>query len=194
MSHLPLKSFIIISVVIIVFLFDDLTISLVYERDAILRGEFWRFFTCHIVHFSVWHASLNIIVFAFTGWIIEKKGYPGYGLLVFVMSFGVGVSLILFEPDMQFYGGLSGIAHGALIYLALFGLEDSKSWRDFSRLILVLVLIKAVVELYMESSLTYADMRFRPVPLSHMTGIIMAIMQFYILKLIVYKHRIRELK
>ena len=194
MLILPIKSFVIISFVVIIFLFDNLTIFLVYDRDAILEGELWRLFTGHLVHFSVWHASLNIIVFAIAGWIIESKGYPGYGLLMLLISFVIGISLILFEPDMKFYGGLSGIAYGTLIYLTLFGLEESKPWCNVSRLIFILVLIKAVSELYFDSSLTNLDMKFHPVPLSHMIGILMAVIQFYIYKLIVYRHRILQLK
>ncbi len=192
--HLPLKSSVLISIIIIVFLFEHLATYLVYDRSAILEGELWRLLTCHLVHFSFWHVSLNIIVFGITGWIIEKKRYPGYGMLIFLMSFVISISLILFEPDMKLYGGLSGIAYGTLTYLTLFGLEYSKKWHSLSRLIFVLVLFKAVVELYLNNTFTNVDMSFRPVPLSHFIGVLVAIMQFYFFKLIIYKHRSLEIK
>jgi rhomboid family GlyGly-CTERM serine protease len=115
-SHLPVVSSIIIVISLFVYLFDSLSMMLVYERDAILDGEFWRVFSGHLVHFSGLHFSFNIIALGVTGWIIEKRGYPGFGLLVLMMSFVIGVSMMALKPNMQFYGGLSGIAHGALVY------------------------------------------------------------------------------
>ncbi|MEA3374425.1 MAG: rhombosortase [Campylobacterota bacterium] len=190
--HLPLKSFTIVIIVLLAFIIDDLTFLLIYERDAILDGELWRLFTSHFIHFSELHLGLNIMAFGIIGWIMEERSYPGYALLIFLMSFLIGVGMILFKPDMQYYGGLSGIAHGALVYLALFGLEESKPWNKVSYLVLASVLIKVGIELFTGNLLTYATETFIPIPLSHMIGIFVALSQFYILKIFGYRQVVAE--
>lgn len=180
--HLPVVSSIIIVISLFVYLFDGLSSMFIYDRDVILDGEFWRLITGHFVHFSGLHFSFNIIAFGITGWIIEKRAYPGFGMLVLIMAFVIGVSMIVLKPDMQFYGGLSGISHGALIYLALFGLREAKPWNTISWVILLFVPIKVGIEMFTGGLLAYRAETFVPVPLSHLMGVVVAFLQFYILK------------
>lgn len=185
--HLPIISIFIIAISLVAYIFDAVSSILIYERDAILDGEYWRVLSGHFVHFTGLHLSFNIIVFGVTGWIIEERGYPGYSLLIFLMAFTIGISLMILKPDMQFYGGLSGIAHGSLVYLALFGLKESYLWNRMSWLILIFVPIKMGTEMFVGSSLAYSTETFVPVALSHLIGVVVAFAQFYILKTIEWK-------
>jgi len=185
-SHLPLLSFAMIAFSLLAYLFDEIALLAVYDRTAILDGELWRLLSGHFVHFSGLHFSFNIIAFGITGGVIEKRAYPGFGLLLMMTAAAIGASMILLEPDMRFYGGLSGIAHGALLYLALFGLYESRPWNKLSRLILLVVPIKVGIELYSGASLAYSTEAFVPVPLSHLVGVIVAFLQFFMLKTLGY--------
>ncbi len=182
--HLPIISIFIIAIALAAYIFDTMSSTLIYDRDAILDGEYWRVLSGYFVHFSGLHLSFNVIAFGVTGWIIEERGYPGYSLLIFMMAFTIGVSLMVLKPDMKLYGGLSGIAHGSLVYLALFGLKESYFWNRMSWLILVFVPIKIGTEIVIGSSLAYSTETFVPIALSHLIGVVVALTQFYILQTI----------
>ena len=92
---------------------------------------------------------------------------------------------MLMEPAMRYYGGLSGLACGAIYYLALFGLGESKFWRRFSLLILLIVPLKIFFEIYSRKSiLPYGDpLNFITMPLSHVLGILTAAFLFFTIKI-----------
>ena len=185
-AHLPILSVTILVVSLLAYLFDEIALLSVYDRTAIVEGEFWRLLSGNIVHFSGLHFSFNMIAFGIIGWIIEKRGYRGFALLILMTAVAIGASMILLKPDMQFYGGLSGIAHGAFVYLALFGLHESGPWSKLSRLILLVVPVKVGIELFSGASLAYSSEVFVPVPLSHLVGVAVAFLQFYMLKRLGY--------
>jgi rhomboid family GlyGly-CTERM serine protease len=93
--------------------------SLLYERTAILHGEWWRLWTGHWVHFSTSHLAWNLAVLLGTGAWLERL-QPGW-LLRFTLLAAPVLSLIMLlgEPALQAYGGLSGLATGAVVLLAL---------------------------------------------------------------------------
>jgi rhomboid family GlyGly-CTERM serine protease len=93
--------------------------GLLYERTAILQGEWWRLWSGHWVHFSASHLGWNLAVLLGAGAWLERL-QPGW-LWRYILAGAPLVSaiLILGEPAMQTYGGLSGLATGVVMLLAL---------------------------------------------------------------------------
>jgi rhomboid family GlyGly-CTERM serine protease len=121
--------------------------ELVYDRTAILSGEVWRMFTGYWVHFSTTHLLYDLTVMIVAGCIIEVEGLPHFGWLCLLTPWIVSASLLVFEPQLKFYGGLSVLATTALVYLALCGLHETTLWRWISLAILLVVVAKTIFEI-----------------------------------------------
>ncbi len=88
--------------------------------------------------------------------MIESNKSRHYILLFTFMAFSISITLVLLKTGMAYYGGLSGLACGSLIYLALLGLRDTKPWRILCWLVLFIIPIKILFEGYSgESILPY---------------------------------------
>src|SRR6185436_12435030 len=91
----------------------------VLNRAAFFRGEWWRAFTAHFVHFSPSHLSLDVAVFLCAGGFIEWRSRRIFVVLFGLASLAVTSAVLLFSPQFQFYGGLSGVASAMLFFVAL---------------------------------------------------------------------------
>lgn len=183
-SSLPIWTLIIITLSIFGFFFENISSILIYDRSALIEGEYWRLVSVHLVHFSPTHLTFNIMAFAVAGWLIEKRAYPKFGLLLFLMALSISISLLLFKPELRYYGGISGLVHGALYYLALFGTNEQQPWRQISWIIVLVLPLKVALEIYQENSLltTVFTETYITIPLSHMVGIFVALLFFLIVK------------
>lgn len=155
---------------------------LIFDRNALLGGEIWRLFTCHFVHFSAPHLIYNLLVFAVSGYIIEKNRCCRLGWLCLWLAFAISLSLFVLKPDMAYYGGLSGVACGTLYFCALMGKRYSVHWRTMSFLIIFLVPLKIAIEMFAGASvLPYGEQQsFVPMPTSHIVGCVTAIVLYLI--------------
>ncbi len=93
---------------------------LLLDRHAVTAGgEIWRLWTGHWVHFSVSHLLWNLVVLLVAGTWLERVR-PGLLLRHALVAVPViGIAVLVFEPDLQAYGGLSGLATGVVVLLAL---------------------------------------------------------------------------
>ena len=114
----------------LVFLLPGLQPLLIYDREAILGGEVWRLFTGHWVHFSARHLGCNLVVFGIAGMIVESRHDPRWRWLLALAPWLIGLGLLGAEPRMSSYGGLSGVATAAVVYLALSGVKESPPWLE----------------------------------------------------------------
>ena len=115
--------------------------ALVYNRQAILNGEMWRIITAPLVHFSGSHLFWNLAVLGIVGCVLEISGCTGLWMVYGFSSLLSGVFCIITLPEVSFYGGLSGLATGAVAYLCFWNLgntNDKFIWLG----ILILVAIK----------------------------------------------------
>ena len=119
---------------------------LIYDRAAILSGEIWRMFTGHWVHFSIQHFAYDVLALGLASWIIETRRLRYFGWLCFVAPWTISALLLVFEPQMQFCGGLSGLATSAIIFLAVSGLRDPAPWCWVCRGVLLGTVGKILIE------------------------------------------------
>ena len=154
---------------------------LIFDKNSPLVGYFWRILTCHLVHFSPTHLAYNVFTFGIGGYLIEKENYPHFGLLLLWLSLFISISLFTLKPDMNYYGGLSGIACGTLYYCALMGLKESRPWQTVCLLMLLFLPIKIAVEIYKNSSiLPYQEHQlFIPMQTSHIVGCLGAVLFYH---------------
>lgn len=103
--------------------------ALLYDRGAVARGEWWRLWTGHWVHFGWPHFVADAGLFLIMGWLLERT-HPWFSRLALVlMPPFIALVLYYLDPAMQRYGGLSAINLGLLLYQALQGWQ--RDWRDW---------------------------------------------------------------
>lgn len=120
--------------------------ALLYDRAAIAHAELWRLWTGHWVHFSRSHLLWNLLVLLPVGAWLEKL-QPGrllrYVLVAAPLS---SLGFLGLAPGMQTYGGLSGLATGAVTLLALAQLARNRGDRVYWLAVLLLVAAKIILE------------------------------------------------
>ena len=166
---------------LLVFALPQFQSVLIYDREAILAGELWRLFTGHWVHFSAAHLGCNLAVLAVAGLILETGTAVRTTRLLLVAPWFISVGLLLCEPQLRCYGGLSGLATAAVVALALDAFarrrQDPRAgWT--AALLLLLFGLKTVFEWHTHRSLFAldADAAYTVVPLSHLLGGLAALM------------------
>ncbi|HQU15958.1 MAG: rhombosortase [Chromatiales bacterium 21-64-14] len=89
------------------------TDGLRYDRNGILHGQWWRLITGNFVHLNWPHLALNLLGLIFI-WVLLAREWSPLRWLVSVLlcSLSVGLGLLMFDPRLDWYVGLSGVLHG----------------------------------------------------------------------------------
>lgn len=147
--------------------------SLEFDRAAIVAGELWRLWTPHLLHFSASHLGWNLVVLLGAGVWAERVVPRRMRLLYVIAPALIGVALLVFDPFLSRYAGLSGLAAGAVALLAFTQIARSPG-RDrwFWWAVLALLAAKILLELFFRDALLadFGDPAIRPVPLAHIAG------------------------
>jgi rhomboid family GlyGly-CTERM serine protease len=167
--------------------FDSIRTVMVYDRAAVLQGEIWRLITGNFVHFSTSHLIYDALALGVAGVLIERCRYRGFGLMCGSAALAIGCALLIGQPEIHVYGGASGIAIAALVFLALNGLNQLGPYRWLRLAILICVAAKLMAELATGHSLFLGEtadsgppLTLVLCPLSHLVGALMAGL-FYLL-------------
>lgn len=103
----------------------DLAGALRYQRAEILHGQLWRLLSAHLLHLGGAHLLLNLCGLGLV-WALfarELSGPDGW-LVLLCSALGVSLGLLLFDPGLDWYVGLSGVLHG------LFAAGALRHWRE----------------------------------------------------------------
>jgi len=105
-----------LSLVLVSLLGEDGRLALRYERSAVLANhEWWRLLSGHMVHGSPRHLLLNGAGLALVALLFARDYSVRAWLLILAFSVAaIDVGFVLFEPQLQWYVGLSGVLHGAM--------------------------------------------------------------------------------
>jgi rhomboid family GlyGly-CTERM serine protease len=111
---------------------DSATEWLRYDRDAILHGQWWRIISGNIVHLGWPHLLLNLAGLILV-WLLFRHTLStrSWIFVTLASAASVGVGLLLFDPQLQWYVGLSGVLHGlfaAGLVTALYAGNRSDWW------------------------------------------------------------------
>lgn len=102
--------------------------ELMYQRDAIAKGQWWRLWTGNFVHTNHWHLVLNLAGY---GLVMQfAKPWLNSKHLLFSISWlatCVGLGLWWFSPTVAWYMGFSGILYGLFLLVGFYSLLH-KDW------------------------------------------------------------------
>lgn len=86
--------------------------TLQYDRQAIFDGQFWRLVTGNLVHWSREHVALDVGAFLLIGLLYERSLRRSLPIVCLVVSLAIGLTLLIFLPQLGIYRGLSGVDSG----------------------------------------------------------------------------------
>lgn len=152
----------------------------IYDRAAILQGELWRAYTGHFVHFSTSHFLWDALILGVAIALLEKWKVPGRFAFLVLAPLAISLAMLVFEPNLEFYGGLSGIGIGAVTMLGLHGFRKAES-RWLPALILAAVTLKCATPVFHVAE--FNDPSIRVAGISHIGGACFAAIVFATSKL-----------
>ncbi len=121
--------------------------KLLYRRPEIAAGEIWRLWTGHLVHFGWRHLVADLAVFVTAGAWLESFAPRTTRAFLALAPAVISGFLLVADPALAFYGGLSGLAVGLLVLLALVQLRrDRAAQRWLWPSVLALVAVKIAIE------------------------------------------------
>lgn len=99
---------------------DGLQHALEYQREPIRLGEVWRVLTGHLVHTGPVHLLMNLGALVLLAILAPAVFAPATGpLRIAVVALVTSSGLLLFDPGLDWYRGLSGVLHGIAMLVAL---------------------------------------------------------------------------
>jgi rhomboid family GlyGly-CTERM serine protease len=124
---------------------DDLAREwLRFDRAAIVNGQFWRLLTGHYVHLGVPHFLLNSAGLLLVWYLIGTQFSANQWLLIGAGSIiGIDLGFWLFEPQLSWYVGLSGLLHGLLVAGIINAWDED---RPMASILAVMVVAKLIYE------------------------------------------------
>ena len=109
-----------VGIACVIFQLCGLEESLRFSRLDIQAGQWWRLLSGNLVHLGYPHLFLNLAGLAAITLLLADAMRPWQWLLTTICSMaGVGIGLLLFDPQLQWYVGLSGVLYGLLLGGAL---------------------------------------------------------------------------
>ncbi len=108
--------------------------ALRFERGSIQSGQLWRVITGHLIHLGWGHYLMNMLGLLLICGIYRHRLTAGITITwLLVCAVVVSGGLLLFNPNVHWYVGLSGVLHGILVAAAI---SDLKTHRWESLVIL----------------------------------------------------------
>ncbi len=103
---------------------DSITELLRYEASAIKAGELWRLITGNLVHLSWGHLIMNVLGLGLIWGLFYNhfSNLPWLAITI-ISSLAVSLGLLILNPHLHWYVGLSGVLHGLFLAGAIGGLR-----------------------------------------------------------------------
>lgn len=172
-SPLPWATVLVTVATMLIFSSEKAFEALIYQRAKIFSGEPWRLWTGHLVHFGSSHLAWDVAVFLPAGCWLETLR-PRAARWFYLVSPGfISGLLLIFDAQLERYAGLSGVAIGTLLLLALVQLRERRESPWFWWAVIVLIAAKVSIELLKGTPLLVSDFQnIRNVPLAHIGGLV----------------------
>lgn len=146
---------------------------LLFSKDFIVRGEYWRLLTAHFVHCNGQHLLWDLIAFLVIGSVIEINNRRHFWPCLLSSCLAVSGWMFFIERSFSGYCGLSGALNGMLVLAAV--LQYRRTGEKMCLGILIATLAKIVFELSTHETI-FTDMSVRAVPGSHAAGYLAGIL------------------
>jgi rhomboid family GlyGly-CTERM serine protease len=112
-----------------------------FDRLAISDGQWWRMLTGHLTHWNLDHLVWDLLMFVVLGTIVEKLSRTRFVLLCLVSALSISLMVLLGQPDLSTYRGLSGIDTALFVYLACVQLANAWHQRRWAQGLLFTALL-----------------------------------------------------
>ncbi|HEU4420493.1 MAG TPA: rhombosortase [Planctomycetota bacterium] len=148
---------------------------------SVLPAEPWRLLTCHLTHWRLDHLCWNLAVFAALGAMMEIRSRARFVGCVVVSALVISATLVVAQPELVLYRGLSGIDSALFAAVVVVLLRDAvatRKWQTASWLALAItaLLAKIAFESVTGRCLFVDTTTFRPIPLVHAVGAIVGVL------------------
>ncbi|MCG9555204.1 rhombosortase [Vibrio sp. Isolate31] len=140
------------SLLCVIFQLEPVQTWVVWDKSAIVDGQWWRILTGNFSHTNYSHLLINLAGL----WIISYLFQPSKKQLVvalLVISLATGVALLF--SSIQIYVGLSGTLHGLF---GLFALREALNGRKSSWLLMLGLVAKVAWEQLIGPSSTTGEL------------------------------------
>ncbi len=155
---------------------------LIYDRDAIAQGQWWRLITGALTHFSMVHLASNLLTLLAIAWPANFLRPHEVLALSTLTSLAAGIYLYCAEPSIIYFAGLSGICSALYCYAVLRMEQAGRVSSMIGRTILAVLVVKTILEFYSGTSLvelSSAEPTFKSIPETHLIGILIALFAFF---------------
>jgi len=90
--------------------------ALPYDRAAILAGgEYARLVTAHFFHYDLAHLAWNLVGLALVAALFAREfDLRGWIIILVASTVAVDLGFLVFEPQLAWYVGFSGVLHGLM--------------------------------------------------------------------------------
>ena len=118
---------------IILFYMPSLTDALQFNREKIFSYKIYLFFTCHFTHWNFRHMFIDTFIFLALSYgciffsFKNKYAIVQYFTNLLIPSILVSIAVLVFNPEIKFYRGLSGI-DWALYFVLMAKLYFAAHW------------------------------------------------------------------
>jgi rhomboid family GlyGly-CTERM serine protease len=86
-----------------------------YERNAVLAGEAWRLVTGHLVHADLVHLGWNLLGVLIVAFLFARDySWRQWLVILGISTVTTDLGFLLFEPQLEWYVGFSGVLHGLM--------------------------------------------------------------------------------
>lgn len=100
----------------------DAVAALGWQRGAIADGQWARLLTAHFAHLDTHHLLFNLLgLVVIVDLLLARWTWRELAPLIAGSALGCSLLLWCFEPELQWYVGLSGLLHGLWAGAALHG-------------------------------------------------------------------------
>ncbi len=160
-------------ILIILQFFQD---ALVFKRDMINQGQWWRLFSGNLVHTNYPHLALNlgglwIFGFLFFDYISSGK----FLISLFFLCLCVGLGIYFLSPSLMWYAGISGALYGLYMVGGFFAILNRDLVTGVS--LLALIPIKIAWDLIHGGNQSSAELIGAPVAVdAHLYGVTGAVL------------------
>lgn len=146
--------------------------ELVFHRDDINQGQWWRILSGNLTHANYPHLFMNLAGLWILGFLfLDSLNTKTFIICTLLLCLFVGMGLYLFNHELLKYYGFSGVLYG----LFLIGGTTALLHKDFFTGVAVILLVcgKVIWDFFIGGSTTSAELIGIPVATdAHLYGII----------------------
>jgi rhomboid family GlyGly-CTERM serine protease len=147
---------------------------LIFDRAQIEAGQFWRLVTGHWAHFSTSHLFWNVVALAAAAMFTVETSQIRTGAFMAASALAIGVGVFCMEPDLRWFGGLSGVATALIARAVANRVKQEPTFRVLAVLGILLLAAKLIWEALTTQAVfaAFADADVRTSWIAHLLGLL----------------------